>query len=81
MISTHKTRSYRYIPVPPITLTANTIIDSTMTNETIIKIGELVMDDLERYHEFMSVKEICSVMDVIRLSFEIINKRHLELSK
>lgn len=36
-----------------------------MTLDTIRLIVEIAMDDLERHSDFMTIKEMCSIMDII----------------
>ena len=50
-----------------------------MTSDQLMKIVEMVMDDLERHSDFMTIKEICSVVDIIAKASKMNYDRYFEL--
>ena len=66
-------------PLSPPILTADTVIKSSMTTTTIMTIGDMAMEDFDRHHESMTLKELGKVMDIIAKVSKLNEARYIEL--
>ena len=64
-------QSPKLCPPPSRILTASTPIDSSLTDDDLMKVVERIMDDLERHKDFMTVFEICDTINIIKQAKEI----------
>ena len=69
----------RLIPPPAPTLRSDTPISASMPSDQRMKIVEMVMDDLERYSEIMSIQELCSCMGIISQASSLNYAEYFEL--
>jgi len=74
-------KSFKFAPIPPDPIHCYTVIDPSMTCDAMRLIVEIAMDDLERHNDFMTIKEICSIMDIICIASKATYARYIEAVK